>query len=94
MRKLSEIEITEKIKELPSWTLTGQALEKEFHFKNFAQALAFIVRIGIEAEKLNHHPEIKNIYNKVSLRLSSHEVQALTHLDFLLANSIELAYRS
>ncbi|MBK7690031.1 MAG: 4a-hydroxytetrahydrobiopterin dehydratase [Bacteroidetes bacterium] len=94
MRKLSEIEITEKIKELPSWTLTGQALEKDFHFKNFSLALAFIVRIGIEAEKLNHHPEIKNIYSKVSIRLITHDVQAITNMDFLLANSIELAYRS
>ncbi len=91
MHKLSQSEIKEKIIELPTWTIANQALEKEFRFQNFSQALAFIVRIGIEAEKLNHHPEIKNIYNCVSIRLSTHDVKALSDLDFLLAHKIDSA---
>lgn len=90
MNILSEEEIKEKIQNLPSWIIANQALEKVFIFRDFAEALSFIVRIGIESEKINHHPEIQNVYNKVSIRLNTHEVQGLTNLDFVLAKKIEL----
>ncbi len=92
MNILSEKELEEKILDLPSWSIVNQALEKTFNFKNFGEALSFIVRIGIESEKMNHHPEIHNVYNKVSIRLNTHEVQGLTNLDFILAKKIESAY--
>ena len=92
MNILSEKELEEKILDLPSWSIVNQALEKTFNFKIFGEALSFIVRIGIESEKMNHHPEIHNVYNKVSIRLNTHEVQGLTNLDFILAKKIESAY--
>ena len=67
---------------------------KDFTFKNFSAAFAFLTQIALAAEKLDHHPEIKNVYNKVSLKLNTHDVGGLTELDFKLAKQIDklLAY--
>lgn len=92
MEPLTQEEIQEKMLEIQNWQLINNAIEKDYVFKNFAQALSFIVRIGIESEKINHHPEIFNIYNKIKIRISTHDVQALTNLDFGLAKKIDAAF--
>mgnify|MGYP006214092403 CR=1 FL=1 len=62
---------------------------KAFKFKNFSEALAFMVQVGLVAEKQNHHPEWTNVYNKVSIRLTTHDSGGLTDKDFALAAEIE-----
>jgi 4a-hydroxytetrahydrobiopterin dehydratase len=58
-------------------------------FKNFVEAMGFMVKIGIHAEKQNHHPELFNVYNKVNIRLTTHDANGITKKDFDLARSIE-----
>ncbi len=75
---------------LLDWEFNNNGIEKKFVFKNFNQALGFIVQVGILAEKANHHPELFNVYNKVTIRLSTHDANGLTNKDFNLAKGIEL----
>ncbi len=89
MTVYSNEEIAEKLKEFQNWNLQHGAIEKDFVLKNFSEALAFIVQIGIEAEKMDHHPEIYNVYNKVKIRLNTHSAKGITDLDFKLAKKIE-----
>ena len=89
MKKYSDIEIQTAIKTLNNWILNEDKIEKQFQFKDFSEALAFIVRIGVLAEKQNHHPELYNVYNKVTIALTTHDVNGLSDKDFLLANSID-----
>ena len=72
-----------------NWIFSDNAIEKKYQFKNFSQALAFILQIGLLAEKLNHHPEILNVYNKVQIRLTTHDSNGVTEKDFELAKRIE-----
>jgi len=87
---LTEAEINAALVDLPGWAFTGHKLVKHFQFKNFRDALAFIVRLGFEAEGLDHHPEIKNVYNKVELGLNTHDAGGrVTAMDLELARRID-----
>ncbi|KAI5178981.1 pterin-4-alpha-carbinolamine dehydratase 2 isoform X1 [Manis pentadactyla] len=70
------------------------AIYKEFSFKNFNQAFGFMSRVALQAEKMNHHPEWFNVYNKVQITLTSHDCGALTKKDVKLAKFIEKAAAS
>ncbi|MES2544890.1 MAG: 4a-hydroxytetrahydrobiopterin dehydratase [Bacteroidota bacterium] len=77
------------LKNLKNWTFNDKGIEKKFEFKDFSEALAFIVKVGLAAEKRNHHPELFNVYNKVNIRLSTHDANGVTDKDFDLAKAIE-----
>ncbi len=77
------------LENLEEWHFKENAIEKDFKFKNFTQALGFIVQIGVLAEKMNHHPELFNVYNKVNIRLNTHDSGGVTAKDFELATQIE-----
>lgn len=77
------------LKNLEGWSFVNDGIEKKFKFDNFIQAIGFMVQVGVLAEKQNHHPEIFNVYNKVNLRLSTHDAGGLTLKDFDLALAIE-----
>jgi 4a-hydroxytetrahydrobiopterin dehydratase len=79
----------QELTQLPNWTFDNNAIVKKFAFKNFTEALGFIVQVGIHAERLNHHPEINNVYNKVTLTLNTHDAGGVTDKDFELAAKIE-----
>ncbi|XP_054424410.1 pterin-4-alpha-carbinolamine dehydratase 2 isoform X2 [Pteronotus mesoamericanus] len=70
------------------------AIYKEFSFKNFNQAFGFMSRVALQAEKMNHHPEWFNAYNKVQITLTSHDCGQLTKRDVKLAKFIEKAAAS
>ena len=75
---------------LKMWTYKEDKLLMDITLKNFSEALSFLVKVGIEAEKLNHHPEIHNIYNKVTLKLTTHDAgNRVTEKDIVLARAIE-----
>jgi 4a-hydroxytetrahydrobiopterin dehydratase len=75
---------------LKHWRLEDDKLLMDIKLKNFSEALFFLVKVGIEAEKLNHHPEIHNIYNKVTLKLTTHDAgNRVTEKDIVLARAIE-----
>jgi 4a-hydroxytetrahydrobiopterin dehydratase len=74
---------------LKNWYFENDGIEKKFVFKDFIEALGFIVKLGVLAEKINHHPELFNVYNKVHIRLTTHDSKGLTEKDFKLASLIE-----
>ncbi len=76
--------------ELKSWKISDKSIEKEFSFSNFKQAFAFMVQVALEAEKLDHHPDWQNIYNKVIIKLSTHDLGGLSKLDIQLAKAIDI----
>ena len=89
MKKYSEETIESELKELKDWRLIDNSIEKKFKFLDFSQALAFIIQVGLLAEKSNHHPDLFNTYNKVIIRLSTHDADGVTEKDFDLAKNIE-----
>lgn len=90
MQPLSNAELASALSELDGWTLKGDKLTKLFKFKDFRQAIAFIVRLAFEAEALNHHPEIENVYNRVRIQLTTHDAgNKVTEKDVELARRIE-----
>jgi 4a-hydroxytetrahydrobiopterin dehydratase len=82
-------EIKTEFQNLKGWTLNEKSISKEMTFKNFVQAFGFMTQVALEAEKLDHHPDWKNGYNKVSINLSTHDAGGLTELDFKLAKKID-----
>ena len=86
---LSDPAITEALRGLPGWTREGDKLHKQFRCADFREALAFIVRIGFEAEQRNHHPELSNVWASVTLALCTHDAgNKITALDTELAAAI------
>lgn len=84
-------EITQALMHLPGWKYQDPYLEKTFQFQNFREAISFIVRMSFCAEELNHHPEIKNVYNQVHLKLTTHDAgNQVTQKDIALATAIEV----
>ena len=73
-----------------NWVQNQGKLVKTFQFKDFKEALSFINRVGEKAESLNHHPKIVNIYNTVTIELWTHDQNAITELDFQMADDIDL----
>ncbi|XP_014479549.1 PREDICTED: pterin-4-alpha-carbinolamine dehydratase 2 [Dinoponera quadriceps] len=93
MSKLSPEERKESLNPLLStgWTVQPDrdAIYKEFVFTNFNEAFGFMTRVALQAEKMNHHPEWFNVYNKVNVTLSSHDVNGLSQRDVKLATFID-----
>lgn len=87
--KYTPSEIKEHLQKLKDWTVKGKTIHKEFRFRDFTTAFGFMTRVALQAEKLNHHPDWKNVYNTVSVTLSTHDAGGLTELDFKLARLID-----
>lgn len=83
------VEIEKNLTTLKGWKLKKNAIHKEFKFKDFKEAFGFMTRVALEAEKLDHHPDWKNSYNKVSVSLTTNDAGGLTLLDFKLAKLID-----
>lgn len=83
----------EKLNSLSSgtWQIADNKLLKSFEFSDFAAAFAWMTQIAIQAEKMNHHPEWFNVYNKVKVELTTHDASGITELDFALATKMEQA---
>lgn len=67
----------------------GKAIEKRFTFADFSQAFAFLTRVALHAEKVDHHPEFTNVWNRVDFRLTSHDADGVTERDVELARVID-----
>ena len=85
MMKLSESSIEEKLKILPGWSIKKDKLHKEFQFNDFNQAFGFMTRAAMEIEKMNHHPEWFNVYNRITVELTTHDAGGITDNDVNLA---------
>jgi 4a-hydroxytetrahydrobiopterin dehydratase len=73
------------------WTMSadGKALEKSFRFKDFSEAFALLTRVAMHAEKIDHHPEFTNVWNRLDFRLTTHDAGGVTDRDRELAAAIE-----
>ena len=85
MMRLSETEITEELKKLEGWAIKDNKLHKEFQFDSFNQAFGFMTRAAMEIEKMNHHPEWFNVYNRITVDLTTHDAGGITSNDINLA---------
>ena len=85
MMRLSETEITEDLTKLEGWAVKDNKLHKEFQFDSFNQAFGFMTRAAMEIEKMNHHPEWFNVYNRITVDLTTHDAGGITNNDINLA---------
>ena len=89
-RPLSESEIREELTRLKGWELKDNRIVKSFQFKHFAEAMSFIVRLSYECERRDHHPEIYNLYNMVTIGLNTHSAgDKVTTRDIALAKDVD-----
>jgi len=88
MMLLTEQEINKSLEFLDDWILDGDAIKREWIFKDFSEAMDFINMIAVIAENHNHHPEIYNVYNRVSLRFNTHDAGGITEMDINIAKEI------
>ena len=92
MTKLSSEAINEELKTLRGWSVVNNKMHKEFEFSDFNQAFGFMTRAAMHIEKINHHPEWFNVYNKIVVDLTTHDAGGITQNDINLAkilNSLE-----
>ncbi len=85
MMRLSQTDIDEELKNLSGWNVVNEKLHKEFQFDSFNQAFGFMTRAAMEIEKMNHHPEWFNVYNKITIELTTHDAGGITKNDVKLA---------
>lgn len=82
-------QLTAALKTLSGWKHSAGAIRKEFKFADFSAAFAFMVRVALAAERRNHHPDWSNSYNRVEVRLSTHDAGGVTALDIELAAEMD-----
>jgi 4a-hydroxytetrahydrobiopterin dehydratase len=86
---LSPDQIEALLRELPAWSLVEGKLHRDLRFADFAAAFGFLVQVALAAEAMGHHPEWSNVWNRVSIDLTTHDAGGLTDLDARLAGRIE-----
>ena len=94
--KLSNEQIHERLRALShsgsGWSLRADKLHRELSFPDFVQAFGFMARVALVAERMNHHPEWSNVYNRVVIDLTTHDAGGISELDFQLAGHIDALY--
>ena len=85
---LSEEEAKSIQKEIPGWSLEGKEIKKEWHFESFIEAFAFMTKVALISEAMNHHPNWSNAYSSVKINLSTHDLGGLSNKDIELARAI------
>ena len=87
-QKLDDSEISGRLAEIAGWAYSDGSLTREFEFDNFVAAFGFMSSVALLAEKLDHHPNWSNVYNRVSVALNTHDAGGVTEFDFVLAGQI------
>ena len=88
MIRLSDEQIKTELTGLSGWSVVNGKLHKDFVFDDFVDAFGFMTRAAIHIEKMNHHPEWFNVYNKISVDLTTHDVGGITQNDIALARTL------
>jgi 4a-hydroxytetrahydrobiopterin dehydratase len=90
MKKLNQEQIISNLSKLSGWNYENDSISKQFLFKDFIEALSFVNAVGLESEKMDHHPDILMFaWNKVKITISTHSAGGVTEKDFTLAQKIE-----
>ena len=88
-KKLDDDEIRQALVQLPGWSVVDGKLHKEFKFGSFAEAIGWMVSVAIYADKIDHHPEWLNVYNRVRVNLMTHDLDdAISNLDVEMARKM------
>lgn len=93
-RKLDDADVAAGLSGLPGWSLAEGKLHREVRFADFQEAFAFMARMALVSESLNHHPEWFNVWNRVVIDLNTHDAGGLTDLDFEWAKRANVALGS
>lgn len=88
--KLESTDIAHRLQSLPGWEHKDGKLHRGFVFPDFAEAFRFMTGVAAEAERLQHHPEWSNVYNRVTMDLVTHDAGGITALDFELASRVQV----
>ena len=88
---LTDGKITKALGGLPGWSCVDGKLHKDLRFRDFNEAFGFMARVAMFAEKLNHHPEWTNVYNRVDVTLTTHDAGGVTELDVRMAQFMDEA---
>lgn len=88
-RQLTTDEVTDRLKDFPGWSLVAGKLHRDLQFADFIAAFAFMTQVALVAETMNHHPEWSNVYNRVRIDLTTHDVGGISDKDFTLAARID-----
>ena len=86
---LEQNQLDSFIEKNPSWMIDHKTIKKEYKFDNFIDAFGFICKVALLSEKMDHHPNWQNIYNKVKIELTTHDKDGITTNDIKLAKSID-----
>lgn len=89
--KLADADVAARLQTLPGWSLEAGKLHKVFTFKDFVEAWSFMSAVALAAEAMGHHPEWSNVWNRVTVDLTTHDAGGITTLDFDLATRMEAA---
>ncbi|MDB4878504.1 MAG: pterin-4-alpha-carbinolamine dehydratase [Gemmatimonadetes bacterium] len=93
-QKLSDLEIQRALGSLAGWSRRGETLVKTYTFEKFADGIAFVDRVAVAADAMDHHPDIDIRYTKIAIALSTHDAGGITQSDLTLAEKIEKALSS
>lgn len=93
VKKLSDAEVAAALERLDGWTLEGGAIRRLYTFKTFQDGIRFVDRVAVEADAMDHHPDIDIRYTAIVVTLSTHSAGGLTRKDFELAERIDVAVR-
>ena len=85
---LQNEELKELVAKIPEWEIKPHSIKRDFNFKNFIEAFSFMTKVALICEKYNHHPNWENVYSKVSITLSTHDLGGITNLDQNIASEI------
>ncbi len=92
MKRIDAAALPQQLAQVPQWrydTARGGTITREFTFADFVQAFGFMSRVALAAERADHHPEWSNVYNRVTIVLTTHDAQGLTQRDIDLARRID-----
>jgi 4a-hydroxytetrahydrobiopterin dehydratase len=89
VKAFTQEELVGELRALPSWRLENARLRRDFVFADFVEAFGFMTRVALLAERADHHPEWSNVYKRVTIQLSTHEVSGISERDTKLAAEID-----
>ena len=86
---LNQDDIRARLAAVPAWELAGDKIRRQYKFADFASAFGFMAAAAVVAERMNHHPEWSNVYNRVTVELTTHDAGGLSAADFELAGRMD-----
>jgi 4a-hydroxytetrahydrobiopterin dehydratase len=88
-RALSDAEIGQRLAQVPGWERRGDRITRSFRFADFSEAFGWMASVALVAERMNHHPEWRNVWARVDVELTTHDAKGLTERDFELAAAMD-----